>query len=238
MNKILVIIPIKALNDEQIEKRKNFLNKFVSENTKIDLIKIKGGPDSIESRYDEMMSSQGIFEIVKEKENEYDIVIIWCANDAMVDELKEYSVIPVIGPAEASISIAQILANNISIIVTTRKIVPAVKDLINKKKLERKIISVRSLEIPVLELHKNKEETKKRIKEEAIKAIKEDGAEAIVLGCLGMYDLIEEIKEEIKRELGVPIINPAIAVILFAELMIKMNLEQSRIAYPKKERNS
>jgi len=228
MNKILIILPLTGLSEEGIQKRKKFLTKNTREECIIDFKKIAEGPVSIESRYDEVSASLGIFKIIKEEEKNYDCFIIWCANDAVVDEARELSKKLVLGPAIVSLAIAQVLAENISIITITKAMIPAVQDLVNKKKLERKIASIKAIQIPVLDLHKDEAYTKDRLIRTIQEAIDKDGAEAVVLGCLGMYSYVDELNDYFK----IPVINPANAVIKYANMLLDLNLKQSKIAYP------
>ncbi|MGC8849072.1 MAG: aspartate/glutamate racemase family protein, partial [Candidatus Bathyarchaeia archaeon] len=99
--------------------------------------------------------------------------------------------------------------------------------------LQGRLASVRSAEIPVLEL-KDHERAKASILREARKAIEEDGADVIVLGCTGMAKLAEEIQ----KELGVPVVEPATAAIKLAEIFVQMGLSHSKISFktpPEKE---
>jgi allantoin racemase len=59
-------------------------------------------------------------------------------------------------------------------------------------------------------------------------AVEQDGAQALVLGCLGMAGMAAQVQEE----LGVPVIDPAQVAIRYAELIVGAGLTHSLISYP------
>ena len=95
------------------------------------------------------------------------------------------------------------------------------------------ITSVRPINIPVPELHLRKEELEAKFIEIARKQIEEEGAQAIVPGC-GLYlpVLGPNSRERLEGALGVPVLPGAPLLVKFAEMMVNVNLRQSRKAYP------
>ncbi len=91
-----------------------------------------------------------------------------------------------------------------------------------------KLVSVRRTEFRVLDLLKDRDKTLAGFLVAARQAIEEDGADVIVPACFGMIGLAHEAQEI----LGVPVIDPAGAAITMAESLVRMNLSQSKIAYP------
>ena len=111
--------------------------------------------------------------------------------------------------------------------------VDVIKEKIVTSQVERRAASVRSADVPVLEL-KDYKKAKPAVLREAKKAVEEDGADVIVLGCVGMA----KIGREIQQELGVPVVEPAEAAIKMAETLVRMNLSHSKRSFktpPEKE---
>ena len=81
--------------------------------------------------------------------------------------------------------------------------------------------------MPVLELQDHGK-AKSAILGEARKAVEEDGAHVIILGCAGMSPIMKYVKEQ----LGVPVIDPGGAALKIAEVLVSMNLVQSKMCYP------
>jgi allantoin racemase len=84
---------------------------------------------------------------------------------------------------------------------------------------------VRATEIPVLELERNDPATLARIRTEIARALEEDRAEAIVLGCAGMADLMHRLSDEFK----VPVIDGVACATTFAEALAATGLKTSKI---------
>ena len=92
-----------------------------------------------------------------------------------------------------------------------------------------KLASVRAVNIPVLELHKDRELAIEATLEEGVKAIEEDRADTLIVGCMSMGFL--EIPEACQAELGVPFLNPARVQLKFLEAMLGSGLSHSKQAY-------
>ena len=56
----------------------------------------------------------------------------------------------------------------------------------------------------------------------------EQGAEVIVLGCTGMTGFAVELQ----KRLGVPVVDPSVCTLKFAELLVTMNLSHSSLTIP------
>ena len=67
-----------------------------------------------------------------------------------------------------------------------------------------------------------------KLEAEARKAIEEDGADVICLGSTTMHQSHAHLSER----LAVPVLNPGPVSYKVAELMLKMRLRHSKIAYP------
>jgi allantoin racemase len=88
--------------------------------------------------------------------------------------------------------------------------------------------SVRSIDIPVLELDRE-DEVKEGLGVESMKAINEDGADLIILGCTGMIGMAQELQ----KKLGIPVIDPTAAALKMAESIVDLGLSHSKLVYPK-----
>jgi len=223
--KIRVIIPNSsvAFRDTQLRERK----AAAAEGTQVDVICLKHGPVSIEAAYDEAFAAPFIIEEVKKAEKEgYDAVSLDCAMDTVVRAARESVSIPVTSAGEASYLLAMGLCTNFSVITVLKSTVDAIKDNIRKYNLQGRVASVRYTRVPVLELQDEKK-AYGAILSEAKKAVEDDSAEAVALGCTGMSGYTKKLS----RELGVPVIDPAVASLKLAELYVNMGLASSKIAF-------
>jgi len=230
--RIKVVIPNSSqdFRDEQTTHRKQVAMK----GTTIDVVCLLKGPASLEAASDESYAAPYILDEIKKAEQDgYDAATIDCACDPALRASREISSIPVIGAGEASWILALTIGDKFSVITVLSNTADVIKHNILASQFDGRLASIRSAEIPVLEL-KNHEAAKAAILREAKKALKEDGADVIVLGCTGMAKLAKEVQ----KELGVPVVEPATAAIKIAEILVQMRLSHSKRSFktpPEKE---
>jgi len=223
--KIKVIIPNASaeFRDSQVQERQ----AAAADGTTVDVICLSHGPVSIEAAYDEAFAAPYIIEEVKKAEKEgYDAVSLDCAMDTVVRAAREAVHIPVASAGEASYLLAMGLCTNFSVVTVLKSTADAIKDNIRKYNFQGRVASVRYTRVPVLELHDEKK-AYSAILREAKKAVEDDGAEAVALGCTGMSGYTKKLSEE----LGVPVIDPAVASLKLAEIYVNMGLTSSKIAF-------
>ncbi|MEW8960095.1 MAG: aspartate/glutamate racemase family protein, partial [Moorella sp. (in: firmicutes)] len=188
---------------------------------------LRHGPVSIEGSYDEALAAPYVIEEVKKAEKEgYHAVSLDCAMDPSLRAAREAVNIPVTSGGEASYLLALALGNKFSVVTVLKSTADAIKENLRKYGLESRVASVRYANVPVLELE-NEEKAFQAILVEAKKAIEKDEAEVIVLGCTGMSPLTQKLQQQ----LGVPVIDPAVASLKLAEIFASLGLAQSKVAY-------
>ncbi|MEA4847188.1 MAG: aspartate/glutamate racemase family protein [Clostridiaceae bacterium] len=214
-----------------IERRRDILQEMASAGTVIEAKASGTGPLSIESMYDEYAVIPGAIEAIIRAEKEgIDGVIMGCAGDPGVDGAREVVSIPVVGPAQASFAIASILGRRFSIVTPVDQTIGTSIDLAVKCGYRESLASVRSAGITVLDINKDPDIAAKRSLEAARKARDEDGADCIVLGCMSLA--FAGFDKEASKELGIPVINPAMASLKVLETLVAMGISQSKRAYP------
>ena len=226
--KVFVILPIlKHPVYEEITFKE--LAQVASKDTQIHVESLEEGPASIESVYDEVIASPSIVKLVRRAEDEgYEAVIIDCMGDPGLDAAREIAKIPVLGPCQASIALASLLASRFSVITVLKNVIPIFHDLAKKYGAADKVVSVRSIEVPVLDLEKKWNEVKAALETQGRAAVEEEKAEALILGCTGMIGMAHDLQ----KALGVPVIDPAPAALMMAEALVRLNLSHSKLKYP------
>ena len=233
--KILYIVPgslsQSELGAEELERRKKILQLHAQKETIVDITDIESGPRSIESSYEEYLSVPGTVERAIQAEKEgYDGLILGCFGDPGLNALREMVNIPVVGPVETAMHVASMLGRKFSIVTVLDSVVPSLERLAKVIGLDRRLASVRAVNIPVLELRHNIESTTARMTEASQRAIMEDSADVIVLGCMSMAFM--EVSEMMKKVLGIPVVNPALVSLKVLEGLVQAGLSQSKRAYP------
>ena len=231
--KIRIITPIVIIGKRR-ESPEAYLKEMhrltgVCEDVELDSVGIKRGPTSIESRYDAIMASPDILRLIKESESEkVDAVVVSCMGDPGVAAGKELVNIPVLGTYETSLLVACSLGDKTSVVTVLKNEASAIEENTRAYGLSQRVASVRSINIPVLELNKDLEKTSNALVEESMKAIEHDGAKSIILGCTGMTGL----GEKMAKKLNVPVIDPLPVTVKFAEMLVRFGLKQSKLSYP------
>jgi allantoin racemase len=150
--KIEVIAPL--LYNENFEK--STIQEFSAharKDTKVHVSFIEKGTASIESMYDEYLAAPGILEKVKDaQEKKFDAIIIDCMGDPAVDAARELVNIPVIGPCQASMAFASSIGEKFSVVTVLNRVIPMLNRLAKVYGYTEKLASVKSIEIPVLDL--------------------------------------------------------------------------------------
>jgi allantoin racemase len=230
--KIRVIVPITTKEFEAMTLEE--FSGAARPDTEISVVSVDRGPASIESRYEEALAvPDTVAKIVQAEKDGVDAVISDCMGDPGIEEAREMVSIPVIGPAETSMHIAAMLGYRFSVVTILERLIPLIDHHAVKTGQTESLASVRTVDIPVLELDDHARLLTALV-DESVKAVREDGAHVIIFGCTGMAGLAEEVEEGL-RENGitdVPVIDPAILALKIAEALADMGLSHSKRTYP------
>ena len=95
------------------------------------------------------------------------------------------------------------------------------------------IISVRSIEVPVVSLGELKEKVRTALFEQFVESIEKEKAEVMVLGCTGMMGVADGVQDMLhKKGYKVPVVNPAEVCLRFMECLLIMGIKHSELTYP------
>lgn len=233
--KIKVIIPNSGMDRNTLDQREEMLSKYAWPGTKISVDCISGGPESIESAYDEVLACPYVVRQAIEAEKAgFDAIIVYCGSDPAVSAVREVVNIPVIGPGKTSKMVAFDLGYRFSVLTVLDDCIVRDRESVYEKGFSpERLASVRAIGIPVSNVRDDMEESLRALCEAGKKCM-EDGADCIVLSCLGMAGL----GELMQKELGIPVLDPAPIAVQYAQMLVRLNLTQSRIAYPKPQEKS
>lgn len=222
--KILLINP--NTTQEFTDRVDKISRQFAAIGTEVTAMTPAYGPRSIESIYDELLSSAGTLEAALANIDQYDGFIIACYSDhPTVYALREITDKPVLGIAEASMLMACMLGYRFSIVTTNKEWEPLLNDAVQHFGLTARCASVRSTGMPVLALETaSPEETYQMILKASQAALQQDGAEVICLGCAGMAGL----DKQLEKDLQVPVIDGVIAALKLVEGMIGYGIHTSK----------
>jgi allantoin racemase len=172
----------------------------------VDTVCPSAGPESIEGRFDEIVSAYWTLDCVLQIVEQYAGVVVACYGPhPAIEALREAVDIPILGIMEASILYALPLGSRFSIVTTSPRWQPLLEEGVTLLGLSDRCASVRSSGLAVLDLERlPSEQVRLRLADEARAAVEEDGAEVILLGCAGMAGL----QSAVAAAVDVPVVDP------------------------------
>jgi allantoin racemase len=241
--KIKIIVPITApsFRENASVEYGSYVEKgsmFKDMEYDVEILPTGEGPFTIESEYDGAMAEAGAVRLVEKAEKEgYDGVVIDCFCDAGYHPAREAVKIPVVGAFETSIRFAQLLGKNIAIVTMKKSFIPRIHRIARGMGALEDIVSIRSVDIPVVELGRLKEKLVQGLVAQMGEAIEKNGAEVLVLGCTGMMGVAMTVQKLLnERGYDVPVVNPAEICLRFMECLLILGVKQSGLSYPLKTR--
>lgn len=216
MSRILSIAPLRVENPQGANGAQDALRAGSS----LDRVSFTRGPRHLEYHYYETLVLPDLLHTIVEAERSgYDAAVIGCFYDLGLQEGRELtSRMVVTAPCESSVHLAATLGHRFSIIVGRRKWIPQMHDNVRRYGLESRLASFRAIDLWVPQYHQDEHETARRFREAGRRAIEEDGAEVIVLGCTASTGFYAQLQDE----LGVPVIDSALAAIKYAEYLVDL----------------
>ena len=103
------------------------------------------GPRSLESFHDYSLAAFAMLREFGGQEEAYDGALICCFGDPGLYALKEHMRCPVLGIAEASMSLALLLGQRFSILAASEKAVPMMRDMVGQYGLTSRLASVEAV---------------------------------------------------------------------------------------------
>lgn len=195
-----------------------------SAGTEIVTTQPQAGPESIESYYDEYLAIPGILERIVLTRHQFDAYVIACWGDPGLEAARELVTQPVVGIAEASMYVANMVAARWGVVTTQHRTRDMIEKTIHKTGFSHRCVSIRTTGIPVIETETARQTTLDALTAEGQLAIREDRAEALCLGCAGM----SRLDVELEQRLGVPVIDAVAAAVRMAEALVGLKKQNSK----------
>ena len=181
------------------------------------------GVPSVESHAEEVIAAVGVLAQVRENQADTDAYVVACFGDTGVHAAREVATCPVVGMTEAALQTACLIAHRFVVITLPARTVAHSDRVVRALGLEHRC-SVVAVDVPVAELVGGSTHLLDAFATAARTAMAEDGAEAVVLGCAGLADLVGPLS----RKLGVPVVDGVAAAVGIAAGLVAMGLNTSR----------
>lgn len=185
----------------------------------IEVIHSDFGAESLESFYDYTLASFGMIRCLKKHVKDYDGILIACFGDPGLYAIEEISDCPVVGIAEASMGIANLLGAKFSILADSEKASPMMDYLVAGYGMQARSAGTVAINMSVLDVEQNKEEAIEKLVN-AGRIAKNRGAEVLILGCAGMT----RISESVEKRLGIRVLDPVFIGYSVLEMLVTKNI--------------
>lgn len=182
------------------------------------------GPESLESWTDYHLASVCVLPLVADLAEDIDGVVLACFGDPGLYLLKEYCSVPVIGIAEAAMSLSLLLGAKFGILAGMRRAVELMDSMVRTYGLEARYAGTAALDIRVLDFEQDREKTLRVLQTAGLK-LREQGAEVLLLGCAGLTGFVEDLQARI----AMPVIDPVEAGFRMLQSVYAAGLQTSHI---------
>jgi allantoin racemase len=184
------------------------------------------GPESIEGRFDEIISAYWTLDCVMQIADRYSGIVVACYGPhPAIDGIREATDVPTMGIMEASILYALPLGSKFSIVTTSPRWQPLLEEGVRQLGVDSRCASVRSSGLAVLDLDRlPPDAVRARLCDEARAAVRDDGAEVILLGCAGMAGL----EDAVAQATGVPVVDSVRAGVTIVGALARSNARTSK----------
>jgi len=229
--RILVVVPV-AVDEEGVARRAAQVPDALRAEVEVVYRSVKRGPVLFDSEHDSLVADFFCYEAgITAEEEGFDAVCVDTTSDSGIAALKSRLSIPVVGPGESSYHLALILGKKFSILTLSREWEHTNWSDVIKAGFGPACVSVRSVDVePDLDelLTGQEDELFPALLQAAEACVSEDGADVIILGSTTMHEAHDYLAEH----LNVPVVNPGVASLWMAYVLVQAGLAQSKHAYP------
>ena len=200
------------------EKLKNCAIKIIDPNSNIYI-----SQENLENDYfSHHLETTNVSSLLKqiENNNSSDAFIIASYEDIGVETIRKVTSKPVIGIGEASFYTANIIANKFSVITNISQSHEALKNNLIKYDMDHKCVSLKSIEVPILDMETMSKSNLKKLEHEIERTISEDEPEAIIITSAGIL----ELSKDLGQKFNFPFIEGITAATALIENLTKLEL--------------
>ncbi len=182
-----------------------------------------GGPESLESWSDYHLASIAILPLL-ESHSDADGIVLACFGDPGLFLLKETCKVPVVGIAEASMTMALLLGARFGILAGMRRAVELMDSMVHTYCLDARYAGTVPLDMRVLDFDKDRLATLD-VLEQASRQLRSNGAEVLLLGCAGLTAFVDDLQSKVEM----PVIDPVEAGCRMLRTICEAGLNTSHI---------
>lgn len=195
---------------------------------------VESGPPTIEGDYEDSLAVPGTVSAAIEAEKKgADGIVINCTADTGLDECRECVSIPVVAPMMASMHLAAELAHKFSVLTFSNETYVRFENMAWRWGLWHKFASVHTVGDEKNEIEMSDVSLVDHLFTKGRECVEVDGAHAIILGCTAFEIVSQQLRDRFSEErMPVLIIDPYITAFRQVEMLMGMNIAQSKLTYP------
>jgi len=226
--KLAVVAAIGSYSPADLEHKKQSLRAVLRPDTQLDMYAADSGVPYVESSMDFYMSEVAVArKIVEVARQGYDAIVGSAFLDNGLDAARELVDIPVVGPAKTTLYMAATLAHKFAVITAAGDLPRHIWAFAKVIGVVDRIVGIRTLDCSV-DAFLRDEESSVAMMVTMGRRLMDEGAEALVLGCGASTGLAKRVS----RELSIPVLDPGVTAVKYAEMLVDLGLSQSKRAYP------
>lgn len=197
------LVRVLTLSDQKEIDRHGLIIEGAFPGLKVTSRCIEGHPKGLYDKISEEKAKLKIMTLAKELMKSVEVIIVSCAADPAVKELKEIVNIPVIGAGESLAAVSRTLGSSVGVMTITNNVPDAVRRGLGERYLTwKRVEGVEST------LDLREDDILARTLNTA-RALRKQGSNVIALACTGFSTI--GVAPEIGKELGIPVVDPVLA---------------------------
>lgn len=178
------------------------------------------GVPYISSRSEALIAGNLVLEMIAERQDEVDGVVISAFGDPGLLAARELFDLPVIGMAEASMLTACMLGKTFALVTFSKNLSAWYEEVVAQTHLQERCVGICVPDAPFLSVANVQNELENEIVDTAERAVGEKGADVIILAGAPLTGLANRIADRVP----VPVVDPAIAAVCQAQSLIRLNV--------------
>lgn len=227
--KLAGIVAIGSYTSADLERKKHSLQTVLRPDTHLDMFAADSGVPYVESSLEFYYSAAAVArKVVEVARLGYDAIVGTAFLDNGLDAARELVDIPIVGPAKTTLYMAATLANKFAVISAAGDLPKHIWAFAKVLGVVDRIVALPTLKCTVADLLHDEDHAVAMIIAIGQQLITEQGAEALVLGCGATTGLAARVA----RELGIPVLDPGLTAMKYAEMLVDLGLSHSKRAYP------
>ena len=188
--------------------------------TELEIRHLDGCPRNIDYFVPKHLVEVEVLRAVRQADREgFDAFVIGCCYDPALTQARELTDMPVIGPLEASASLARLFGHRFAVVTDHRKAVPELEDRIRVYGLEPNCRGVTAIDWYVDDMIRDPAAVARDAHARCAEVLESHAAEAVVLGCTIVAACYEKAILDGAHHLGdLAVVNPNLMAVKVAEL--------------------